>query len=281
MPWKLYIDSRKRVPHARGDSHSDFAIQLPYPIAVSGKCFIAVVLLTSSFYTIRAGENDRIYLDETAANTKRIATIAPGQYNVYELQAALITSLTTNKLITGQYNVTYLPTVNKFQIDITNAAVSDSFHIWPETYLKTNFVSWFAISLFLDANDIQSANSVCGFIDGSLLTGDNNTAIIGPNSPDVQPYKQLFLRSNLGGGSSESLGLNGETDIIRRLVVGNVPPNALIHDIHNQPLDCVKINGHPELMQLWFQLIDSDGKVVNTHGHPISFSVIFQDIDDY
>ena len=77
MPWKLYVDSRKRVPGARGDSDSDFAIALPYPIEVSGKAYVDVVLLTNNAHTIYSG-NDRIYLDEGSAQTKRVATLAQG-----------------------------------------------------------------------------------------------------------------------------------------------------------------------------------------------------------
>ena len=54
----------------------------------------------------------------------------------------------------------------------------------------------------------------------------------------------------------------------------------MVHDVHATPLDCVKITGKPEYLQLWFQIIDVDGRVVNTHGHPVSFSVIFQDLDE-
>ena len=93
MPWKLYIDSRRRVKGSRGDSDTDFAVQLPYPITVSGKAFIDVVLIPNSFKTIRAGQNDKIYLDETAALTKRVATLPPGQYSVFELKDALVAAL--------------------------------------------------------------------------------------------------------------------------------------------------------------------------------------------
>ena len=84
MPWKLYVDSRRRVKGARGSSDADFAIALPRPIAVQGKAYIDVVLLSNNFYTIRAGECDRIYLDENDAATKRVAIIAPGQYTVMQ-----------------------------------------------------------------------------------------------------------------------------------------------------------------------------------------------------
>ena len=67
------------MPLARGNTDSDFAIQLPYPITVSGKCYLDCVLLNNSFYSVRSNDNDKIYLDETSARVKRVATIAAGQ----------------------------------------------------------------------------------------------------------------------------------------------------------------------------------------------------------
>jgi len=272
--WKLYIDSRKRVK----GSNSDFTISLPYPISVTGKAYIDVCLLTNGFYTIRANENDRIFLDENSTNTKRVAVIEEGQYSIYELRDQLVIALNSNKLITGQYRVTYSTATNKFTIDIVNPAISDSFRIWTEDYLKLNFTSWFTAFPYLDATDMKSANYACGFSEGTTLNGTNLVIATALNAPDVQPYKQLFLRSNLGGGSAESLGLNGETDIIRRIVVGNTPLNAMIHDTLSNAFDCVTINGHPEFSQLWFQLVDINGSIVNTRGHPISFSILFQNM---
>ncbi len=278
MPWKLYLDSRKRVKGARGDSDTDFAISLPFPITVSGKAYIDVCLIPNSFYTIRTGENDRIYIDENAGQTKRVAIIAAGQYNIYELRDQLVIALNANRAITGQYSCTYVAASNRFALTIVNPAAGDQYRIWQEEYMKTNWGQWTGVTS-LSATDLRSANRPCGFLDGTTINGTNVLAAIGPNSPDVQPYKQLFLRSNLGGGSSESLGVNGETDIIRRIVVANTPINSIIHDVHSNTNDCVTINGRPELNQLWFQLIDVDGKVVDTHGLPISFSIIFEDVD--
>ena len=279
MPWKLYVDSRKRVANARGDTDSDFAIQLPYPIVVSGKAYVDVVLLSNTFNTIRAGENDRIYLDENSAQTKRVATLAAGQYNAFELKDALVAALNAGKAITGQYRVTYLVTQNRFQIDIVNPASTDQFRIWQEEHLKAQHAAWAGVTT-LSADDLRSANRPCGFLHGTTINGTNAVAATAPSAPDVQPYKQLFLRSSLGGGSNESLGVNGETDIIRRIVVGNTPLNSMIHDVHSTPLDCVKINGNPELNTIWFQLVDVEGRTVDTHGHPISFSIIFVEVEE-
>ena len=276
MPWKLYVDSRKRVPGARGDTDSDFAIQLPYPIEVSGKAYVDVFLLTNNAHTIYSG-NDRIYLDEGSAQTKRVATLAHGQYNVFELKDALVVALNNNKTITGQYRVTYLPTPNRLQIDLVNPASSDSFRIWQDQQLKAQIAAWQGITT-IAVDDLRSANRVCGFMGNSILAGTATQAVTAPKAPDVQRHKQLFLRSSLGGGSHQSLGPNNETDIIRRIVVGNAPLNSVIVDVHSTPLDCVKINGNPELNTIWFQLVDVDGNIVDTHGHPVSFSIIFVDV---
>ena len=276
MPWKLYLDSRKRVPGARGNSDTDFAIQLPYPITVSGKAYVDCCLLSNTMYTIRTGENDLIYLDELAAQTKRVATLAAGQYSAYQLKDALLAALNTNTILTGQYAVTYLVSANRFQISVANAAATDVFRIWSEAQVKANIPAWFAIS----NPDLQSANRACGFLSGDYTAGSNVASGTSPDAPDVQPYKQLFIRSSLGGGASESLGCNGETDIIRRILVGNTPMNGAILDVHSTPMDCVHIKGKPELNTLWFQIVDTDGRVVNTHAHPVSFSIIFEDLDE-
>ena len=275
MTWKLYIDSRKRV---RG-SDSDFAIQLPYPIQVSGKAYVDVVLLSNNYYTIRAGECDRIYLDENDVATKRVAILAPGQYTVLELKDALVATLNLNKAIVGQYQVTYLTATNRFQLAIVNPAATDVVRIWQEEHLKANTADWSSV-IALAANDLRSANRACGFLNGTFLSS-SGTAVAGPDAPDVQAYKQLFIRSNLASGSSESLGVNGETDIVRRIVIGNTPQGGMIHDVHANVLDCTKITGTPEYSQLWFQIVDVDGRAVSTHGHPVSFSVIFQDMEEY
>jgi hypothetical protein len=279
MPWKLYVTSAKRQAGARRDTDTDFAISLPYPITVRGKCYIDTVLVANSFYTIRAGDNDRIYLDELAAQTKRVATIAPGQYNVYGLRDALVTALNNSKAITGQFRCTYDAATNRLKVDIVNPAATDEFRIYPEAYLKANWTAWSGTTS-LTQDDRKSANAPCGFFGTALLAGTNTVAVTAPQAPNVQAYSQLFIRSNLGGGSQQSLGANGETDIIRRVIVGNVPQNGIIVDIHSQSHDFITIHGSPEYSQFWFQFCDIDGKTVDTHGLPVSFSILFEDIDD-
>jgi hypothetical protein len=279
MPWKLYVDSRKRVKGARHDSDSSFTVQLPYPISVSGKAYVDVVLLSNTFYTIRVGENDRIYVEELDSGERRVVMIAAGQYNAFSLKDALQAALRSGSQLSGSYIVEYDTLTNRLKIHVTDAGPADTYNIWTDEQLEAKHVFWIG---FVSA-PFYSADRVCGFMGSALVCSsvyDVNLNSIAPFAPDLQPYQQLFIRSSLGGGASEALECNGETDIIRRVVVGSIPLNATIHDTHATGNDYVSIAGTPELGNLWFQLVDVDGKTVDTHGHPISFSIIFQDVQE-
>jgi hypothetical protein len=281
MPFKLYVTSEKRVKNARGDSDSDFAISLPYPVVAHGKCYIDVVLCANSFFLIRAGDSDKFYVEEATAGTKRVVQLAEGQYTVFTLAVALQTALNQNKAIPGTYGVSYDVTSNRLIISITGSTTAnDQMTVWPEEYLKNNFSAWSGVANIGSADDPKSANRALGFTTKSgYFLCTHAAPLSGPQAPDVQPYKQLFIRSNLAGGSSESFGPNGETDIVRRVVVGNTELNGQIYDIHSQAHDHVMINGKQEFNSLWFQLVDKDGRVVDTHGLPLSFSIIFEDLE--
>ena len=280
MPWKLYIDSRKRVPGASGDSDTDFAVQFPYPIVVSGKAFLDIVLCANSFYVVRAGDSDRLYIQEAQALTKRVVTIAPGQYNAHTLATATALALNTGKGIPGSYVCQYIPSLHRMRIGITGSTTAnDQMRLWPDAAVVGAMASWTSVAGFAGAvaTDLKSANRALG-MNGGVLSCDFASDLTGINAVNVQAYSQLFIRSNLAGGSSESLGVNYESDIVRRIVVGSTPQNDMIVDVHSQSHDHVQINGTREFNNFWFQIVDIDGNIVDTHGLPVSFSIIFEDV---
>jgi hypothetical protein len=281
MPWKLYIDGRNRQP---GGTDTDFAIQLPYPINVSGKAFLDVILCPNSFYLVRAGDSDRLYVAETQSNVKRVAFLIPGQYDAHTLATACQNALNQNKGIPGTYVCQYLSALHRMRISITGSTTNnDAMQLWPDDSVAAAMASWTSVSNFAGAvaTDLKTATRAMGFMSsGGVLTCSHTQDLTGPHAVNVQPYSQLFIRSNLGGGSSESLGVNGESDICRRIVVGNTPINSMVYDVHSQAHDHVSINGKREFSSLWFQVIDVNGKVVDTHGLPVSFSIIFEDVDE-
>ena len=110
-PNKLYVDSRFRKDTGGGNSDTQFSIELPHPINVKGRALIDTCLIPNSFYTIRAGENQKVFVREVvgATTTFRIISIAEGQYTAYSLKDALLTTLQAGKTMSGQYAVAYDP----------------------------------------------------------------------------------------------------------------------------------------------------------------------------
>ena len=216
MPWYIYLDSRKRQA---GGTDTDFAVQFPYPVVVSGKAFVDVVLLANTFYTIRDDENDKLYMSETVANGTLYArrlTIPAGRYTVDSLATA-IKDVANTTVVPGQnasgtnmpsqYTAAYSALTGK--ITLTNPSANCSFNIWPEEYLRNHLSVWNGVAhvtmQVATASEIQDSSSVTGFTGNAQIASSSNK-IEANSMASVQPYHQLFIRSNLGGGSAESLG---------------------------------------------------------------------------
>ena len=277
MPFKLYVDSRFRED-TPGSTDSDFKIQLPHPIMVSGKAFVDVCLVPNTFYTVRLNETDRFYVQEDGnTQTFRILQLTPGQYNAATLKDELQAVLNHQSTIPN-YVVSYQLRTNKLQVTNTSGT---TFYIWPDQALKRFPDAWnVASQLFggptMDPDNLMSAMSICGFASGENYLHDPANVIMAPDSVNTLPYSQLFLRSSLGEGY-DAIGPDGSSDIIRRITC-NVPFNDIIQDLHGLPFDTVTVGKNREVNSLKFRLTDIHGKTVNTFGHPISFSIIF--IDD-
>ena len=272
--FKLYIDSRFRQDVGGANSDSDFAIELPRPINVSGRAFVDTFICANSFYTIRAGENDRVHIRENVS-TYRVCTIAEGQYNAITLKDALLVALQTGRSIGGDYTVIYDIPNNKLVVGTLDTV--SAFHIYSTDYLKLNANIWNTASFgsggpTIDAKNLMSANTVLGFASGGILSGNITTTVTGLDVVNVLPYHQLFLRSNLGSGN-DTFGPDGSSDIIRRITCV-VPINEMIADQHGLPYDTVSC-GSREISSLRFTLTDVFGRNINTRGHAVSFSIIF------
>jgi len=247
---------------------------------VKGRCLVDTVLIPNSFYTIRAGENQRVHVREVvgATTTFRIINIAEGQYSAYSLKDALLTALQTGKSIPGNYTVSYDPVTNKLSIGTLDA--SASFTIYPTALLKAdsnnswNVPSFAAGGPLVDPKNLMDAGSVTGWATGTVAqTGSLNTPVVAPDVVNCLPYHQLFLRSSLGSDYN-AIGPDGSSDIIRRIVC-QVPLNAMIVDQHALPYDAVSLASEREINSLSFTLTDCFGKILDTKGHHISFSIIF------
>ena len=279
MPYKLYVDSRFRVQAGGSNSDAEFSVELPHPIRVKGKAFVDCFVCNNSFFSIRTGENDRIHIGEgtTGATTinYRIATILHGQYNATSLKSALQTALQTGKTITANYTVDYDDVTGRMKVGLDGTG-NEAFTIFPADLLKDEPFSWNGFqsnpALLIDPKNLRDSGQVTGFDGPALFVGDALTDTIAWESINVQPYGQLFLRSSLGSGY-DAIGPDGSSDIIRRILC-QVPLNDTIVDQHSLPHDSVTVHDM-ELTSMSFRLTDVYGRTVNTHGHAVSFSIIF------
>lgn len=263
MPFKLYVDSRFRQETGGNSSDSEFSVELPHPIQVRGRAYVDTILVPNTFFVIRSGENDIIYVRENSS-AYRDVQIAEGQYNAITLKDALVAALNgAGKTLAGQYSVSYDPILNKLTMSLTQAETVD---IYPGAYLKATPGAW------PTAFNLQDSGAVTGFVGSSPITFNNLITATAANVVNTQPYHQLFLRSSLGNGY-DAIGPDGSSDIVRR-VTCQVPLNDIVVDQHSLPHDSVTV-GIREISSLSFRLTDVFGKTVDTLGHHISFSICF------
>ena len=104
------------------------------------------------------------------------------------------------------------------------------------------------------ANPVRSASVVGGF---------NNLA----------PYQTLYLHSHIG--DNDSYGPNGESTVIASVLVGNTVPGDLITHHHNGLL-ASPIQLPPLLGMMHFSLRSYDGKVLDTEGHDVAFTLVVE-----
>ncbi len=263
MPFKLYIDSRFRQDTGNA-SDTDFTIELPHPINVRGKAFVDTILVPNVFFVIHSGVNDFIYVRENGA-AHRAVQIPEGQYNIVSLKDALVIALNgVGCTLIGQYSVVHDPVLNKLKMNLT--LPNETVDILTKKYLQENPAAW------PNPLNIQDSGDVTGFGGSSLISFTDVVVATAPNVVNCQAYHQLFLRSSLGNGY-DAIGPDGSSDIVRRITC-QVPQNDICVDHFSLPHDSVTV-GNRAICSLSFRLTDVFGKTVNTHGHHISFSIIF------
>jgi hypothetical protein len=194
---KLYVSSKNR---ASGDHDADFAISLPRPLVVRGKqkAFVDSVVLSNSFYTVRFGENDQIYLREGGA-TFRILTIPEGQYQAYSLKDAILAALQLNRTLPGNYVVEFSPVTQRLTISQDQAG---TFHIFPGQLLKQDLSLWNNAAFAGGGPTIatlRSSDGVTGFVGDAILSGS------GLGTPRNH-WRRLGTSGGCLGGSLDAFG---------------------------------------------------------------------------
>lgn len=274
---KLYIDSRKRV----GGTSEDFTYQLPEAVDLpESLAYVDVVLIPNVSHTVRKDYNDRLFVYERVPDPIvqyqvqelwRSPQIAEGVYNGFTLASAVQTALNAGRLLPQPYSVTFNNTTNRLVFSNTLAA-PERFELYTTDYVQANIAEWNTHSgIPLNADALNDAGRVCGLRTGHFLAADDATAVSGPNAINTQIHHSIFIHSNLGA-LGDSYGPNGESDIIRRVVVDSLAGEITV-DRHATPHDSVRVLKQ-SLRNIRFRLADVDGRTIDLQGHDWSFSLI-------
>ena len=90
---------------------------------------------------------------------------------------------------------------------------------------------------------------------------------------DLQHHKTLFLHSP-GLGESSTMNLLGNTDIVRRIVLGQSQTGDVITDVLQTALSSVTFGADTSLQRIHFQIKGYDGRVIPMQFHQVSFEII-------
>lgn len=231
---KVYVDSRHRI----SGTNEDFVWQIPETVDIPDSwCYIDCVLIPNTFYSVRHGHNDKLYIKERngSTDTFRVVQIPPGQYNGITLATAVQTVMNAGSAFF--YAVTYDQSTAKLKISSATSG-TNYFTIYGEPSLTSNHWNTQAPSnLHVDASNTQSANKVCGFLKLNENTGTTNNAVtlVADSVIDVQRHHAIFIHSDLGEPGS-SWGCRGESSVIRRVVVDALQNGLATQSIDIQPL---------------------------------------------
>ena len=90
---------------------------------------------------------------------------------------------------------------------------------------------------------------------------------------NLSPYQTLYLHSHIG--DNDSYGPEGSSTVIASITTGNTVPGDLITHHHNGLL-ASPIQLPPLLGIMHFSLRSYDGKVINTDGHDVAFTLVVE-----
>ena len=271
---KVYIDSYYRV----SGTSSDFTIDLPETVQLEDNmlCQIHEVSIPHSWYSIKKGVNDRIFIDVeytgTGAWTSRaMITLTEGHYTVAELASHL------QVILSNYYNdpkfppqrsdmfvVSHSDLLNKIRISVNYNDIL--FQILPDNDILTH-PDWFPD--INGAGNIHSINRVLG--NYVLTTHDFNNSYYS-GFIDLQRVKNLYLHCNEISNFNQ-LTVAGNSSIVKKINV-TVPYLGIINDNELSNFDNIDVSGKI-LRRLQFRITNNLNKVVDLNDVDVSFTLTF------
>ena len=247
---RVIVDSNHRI----SGTSSDFTVQLPQTVSLphGTKCFVSDVVLPVSWYGVTQNVNDRVYFEYgTSGTTTTYATLDEGSYDAATLATQLAEKM-SNVAPGITYTATYTSATNLARI------VPDSGNL-----------------RFLSTAEIEALHS--GYRGSQVIHPMSNLASSFQDVfLDVRGAAQVLLNCAELAGDKQTLGPRGAMSTIKRIAV-TVPFGEIQFTEGLQPADGFEVSNRT-LSRLSFRLTDIMGHGVDLHGLPVSFSLVFHEV---
>jgi hypothetical protein len=278
----MIIDSRYKT--ADSVSNADFYVQLPWNCTVpaGSQLFIDGIVLSHSWNTIISGQNDTLYMKEVVSGTTewRKLILTAGDYNGATLATHLKALLNTGTtMAASSWNVVFA----FGHLTISNSTPQANGVATIFSRAEVEATSFGASVWGGGAGAAYGGFPVhdCNELIGNMATQND----IYLNSPlvcsyiDLMIHKQLFLHAP-GLGESSMMTLQGNTDCIRRIILGQSQTGDVITDVLQTAISSVTFGTDTTLQRIHFQIKGYDGRVIPMQFHQVSFEMIIIRPDD-
>jgi hypothetical protein len=276
---KLYIDSRFKTADSVSDGHFKVSLNQSINLPEDTVCYVDDITIPYTFYTIE-DYNQHLYVRRIYRNpiTDAIETLVD---NYITIPAQNYTGLTLNEAIKNAlntafggstFNCTYSASNN--EITIISNVVDYEFHIFTDLELKNNTAVGFPPAAWTggfptDTSYLEpkSLNKVLG-----ITYFNNYRTSYQSGFVDLMNVHSIYISSpNLS--SFKTLGARGEQNIIKKVPV-NASYGYIIMDNVVAEHDYLDVSRR-SFSSFEIRLHDAYGNTINTHGAPVSLSLIF------
>ena len=279
MEWRrICVDSRFRT--ADSASSSDFWIQLPYPVQVEkgSLMYIDGICLSNSWPSIRQGVNDIIYIQEHvvgAAPDNITVYLQEGTYTAHTLKTEILTRLNAATLLPGTYtldldNGKYTFGNTSIQATQGRALIFSKEHVDNTAFMKTFFGSGYSGA---------SCTEMIGLFTNPMLADGSayihSTQSLTGSFVDMVRHKQLFIHAP-GLGETSTMNLSGNTDIVRRVLLGGSGQGDVVTDTLSTGLSSISFSTDTTLQHIHFQIKGYDGLIIPMSNHEVSWEIVIQ-----
>ena len=273
---RIYITSRNRTPSSASPSDFHCALERPIELPEGARGTIDSFTCSNVWEAVLPGVNQNVYYQYNYMSQQTLE-LEPGDLiNVGALAAKLTTAIQFESPLEPALTVTAVG--NRLLFECPGLGVGQRFTLVSRQTLNSGLSpytrpagGWGDACALVGAmtKDIKIIHAA----DAGSLTPAQVIDLRTSQMVNLSPYQTLYLHSHIG--DNDSYGPNGESTVIASIIVGNTVPGDLVTHHHNGLL-ASPIQLPPLLGMMHFSLRSYEGKVIDTDGHDLAFTLIVE-----